>query len=63
MPFPSVDRPAGCVVLLTPARADLVYRALCLFLVSGHCKPSDRAELADLVALLAIGESYERATS
>lgn len=60
MPFPSADRPAGCVVLLTPARAELVFRALCVYLVSKACKPGERAELAELVALLSDGESYER---
>ncbi len=57
----TADRPAGCIVVLTPARADLVHRALCVFLVSGYCKPSERAELADLVELLGVAESTERA--
>jgi hypothetical protein len=57
---PTADRPAGCIVVLTPGRADLVFRALCMFLVSGQAKPGDRAELADLVELLSDGESFER---
>jgi hypothetical protein len=60
MPFPESDRPAGCVVFLTPARADLVQRALCLYVVSSTCKPSERAELADVIELLGLAESFER---
>jgi hypothetical protein len=60
MSNPIADRPAGVVVLLTPSRADLVHRALCVFLGSGLAKPGDRAELADLVELLGCAESFER---
>jgi hypothetical protein len=37
-------------------RAELVFRALCVFLASGQCKPSERADLADVLELLSDGD-------
>ena len=53
---PPADRPAACILLLTPMRAELVFRALCVFLASGQCKPSERADLADVLELLSDGD-------